>query len=65
MIPTRLLKMSDDLATRTRRLREEDRALQEQLRTLIELSDKFITRSRELRRKLHEAKPHPQQNTLN
>jgi len=65
MIPTRLLKMSDNLAARTRRLREEDRALQEQLRTLFELSDKFITRSCELRRKLHKTRPHPQQNTLN
>jgi len=45
MIRIRLLKMSDDLAARTRRLRAEDRALLEQLRTLIELSDKFITRS--------------------
>ena len=64
MSPTRLLAMSDDLAARTRHLREEDLALLERLRTLVELSDKFIIRSGELRRKLCDATLHPQQNTL-
>jgi hypothetical protein len=64
MSPTLLWEMSDELVERTRRIREEDIALLEQLRTLIELSDRFISHSRELHRKLGQAPHHPQQNIL-